>query len=193
MIESSKFVDILYSEFGNSEYADAAVVASKYEGLFKKYIEDNLELSYAWVGVNPASGAPDPVVSAKGSISFTSFKITGGMSAEFAEQAFCLKITNALKLGLITLSEPAEGDDTDVDDMPVGSFVVPPLVLNPAGVVVTAFGSKSALYKNSSTKDIAIAFYKEIFDALKLVMINPIPTPGARGAFTGTLSMVGIL
>jgi hypothetical protein len=179
MIESSKFVDILYSEFGNSEYADAAVVASKYEGLFKKYLEDNLEVSYAWVGVNPASGAPDPVVSAKGSISFASFKITGGMSAEFAEQAFCLKITNALKLGLITLSD--------------SSFVVAPLVLNPAGVIVTAFGSKSTLYKNSSTKDIAIAFYKEIFDALKLVMINPIPTPGAHGAFTGTLSMVGIL
>ena len=47
---------------GIKECKDAASALQKFWKAVCDYVSKNLEAKYAWVGVNPTSGAPDPIV-----------------------------------------------------------------------------------------------------------------------------------
>ena len=47
---------------GIKECKDASSALQKFWKAVCDYVSNNLEAKYAWVGVNPTSGAPDPIV-----------------------------------------------------------------------------------------------------------------------------------
>lgn len=50
---------------GIQNCTEASDALNKFWNAVKNYIESNLDATYSWVGVNPESGVPDPVVVVK--------------------------------------------------------------------------------------------------------------------------------
>ena len=61
MMMANKMADAIKNS-GINGCKDAASALQKFWKAVCDYVSNNLDAKYAWVGVNPTSGAPDPVV-----------------------------------------------------------------------------------------------------------------------------------
>jgi hypothetical protein len=146
--------------------ADTAEKANKKFGdAVLKNICDNIGISYAWAGVNPSSGSPDPVVMFSASVS------GGGTLTPSASLPEMLVKLAAMIKGL-AISAAA-------------GFAVAPLAFNPAGKLTVVMA-------NENTQDLAMtSFCAQIIASIKTSFPNPAPASGAHGVFTGaTTGMV---
>jgi hypothetical protein len=143
----------------------AANANNKFGDAILKNICDNISITYAWVGTNPATGTPDPVVT------FTASVSGGGTlvpSASFPEML--VKLAALIKGLTITAT---------------AGFAIAPLVFNPAGVLTVAMAMEN-------TQDLAMTdFCTQIIASIISRFPNPTPAAGTHGAFTGaTTGMV---
>jgi hypothetical protein len=148
--------------------ADTAAKANKKFGdAILKNICDNIGISYGWSAANPASGAPDPVVT------FTATVSGGGT----------LTPSDSLPLMLTKLAALIKG----LRITAAAGFTVAPLVFNPAGTLTVVMA-------NEDTQDAAMEhFCAQIITSILSTFPNPIPAAGVHGAFTGATSGMVIL
>jgi hypothetical protein len=143
--------------------ADTAANANKKFGdAVLKNICDNISISYAWVGANPATGVADPVVT------FTASVSGGGTLTPSASFALMLVKLAALIKGL-TITAPA-------------GFTVTPLLFNPAGALSVVMANEGN--QNDAMEHLCAQIITSIISAFP----NPAPAAGAHGAFTGATS-----
>jgi len=148
--------------------ADTAAAANKKFGdAILKNICDNVQITYAWAAANPASGAPDPVVT------FTATVSGGGTLTPSGSLPETLVKPAALIKGLV-ISAPA-------------GFAAAPLSFNPAAALsVTMAGEDS--------QDAAMtAFCTQVVASLKSSFVNPAPAAGTHGVFTGATAGMIVL
>jgi hypothetical protein len=131
----------------------------------KEYLEDNLEVEYSWQGVNPSSGAKDPVTKYTATVKFASFNLDEPMSLN---PGLSGKIMASVATGII--SAPAGFS------LSVGSFTIPTLTL-PSG---SAF--------QSAMMD---CIFRPICDWIKTCLPGT-PMSGSHSSFTGTGTMAKI-
>jgi hypothetical protein len=148
--------------------ADTAEKANKKFGdAILKNICGNVSITYGWGAANPASGAPDPVVT------FTATVSGGGT----------LTPSNSFPLMLIKLATLIKG----LTITAAAGFTVAPLVFNPAGVLTVVMA-------NEDTQDAAMEhFCAQIITSIISTFPNPAPAAGAHGAFTGATTGMVIL
>jgi hypothetical protein len=148
--------------------ADTAEKANKKFGdAILKNICDNISITYAWVGVNPASGVPDPVVTFTGKVSGN-----GTLTPSSSLALMLVKLATLIKGLTITAS---------------AGFTVAPLAFNPAGVLTVVMA-------NEDKQDTAMEhFCGQIVTSIISTFSNPAPAAGAHGAFTGSTTGMIIL
>jgi hypothetical protein len=146
--------------------ADTAVSANrKFGDAILKNICDNISITYAWAGTNPATGVPDPAVM------FTASVSGGGTLTPSADFPLMLAKLAALIKGL-TITAPA-------------GFTAAPLRFNPAGVLTAAMANED------NHNDAIEHLCAQIITCIISAFPNPAPAAGTHGAFTGaTAGMV---
>jgi hypothetical protein len=148
--------------------ADTAANANKKFGdAILKNICDNISITYAWVGTNPATGVPDPVVT------FTASVSGGGTLTPSASSPLMLVKLAALIKGL-TITASA-------------GFTVAPLLFNPAGVLTVVMANED------NQNDAMEHFCAQIITGIISTFPNPTPAAGAHGAFVGATTGMVIL
>jgi len=164
-MNASDMKDTIISEI-NKEAGSAANANKKFGDAILKYIVDNMEITYGWSATNPSSGAPDPQVTFKASLSGSG---TLPVSATF--ELFLVALATLIKTS-ITIS-------------PAAGFTLAPLTFNPLGVI-------TATKNKLDTQDKAMEkFCSEIITSLKSSFPNPTPVSGSHAAFAGaTTGMV---
>ena len=149
----------------------------KVQDTVASYIEDNMEISLVFTGVN-ASGATK-VINCKAHIQFPVFTFLPAPDSN----TFAVMLATALKGGLIQAE--------------TSSLVVlaPPGLLNPAGFfagfIPTDMSTKD---KDFDAKQFARKYWSNIVDQIKSNFVNPAPYVATSdgGVFTGTASTVSI-
>jgi hypothetical protein len=151
----------------------AAMVNLKLGQAISDYITQNATVMFSWVGVNPASGAPDPMVVA------SSNSLTGVISLSPTGA------TSALQHGTIQGAQIYSGL-FGITVMPPSGFAIPPTTLLPkAPIIISPSGASDATAN-------WISWATPIITCV-LAAINPLPLPGAHAAFTGVAMMTAII
>jgi len=93
------------------------------------YIQSNAILNFAWVGVHPSTGAPDPMVAPPGNIisCFITLAPSGASIAGLGTQQLAMDITNSMRATTYNITGYPTAPGVMAD--------IPPLSLNIAGVV----------------------------------------------------------
>jgi hypothetical protein len=148
--------------------ADTAEKANKKFGdAILKNICDNIGISYAWSGVNPSTGSPDPV------FVFPAMVSGGGTLTPSA----------SLPEMLVKLAVLIKGLKIKAPD----GFTVAPLAFNPAGMLTVVMA-------NEDTQDAAMDhFCAQIIASIISTFPNPLPATGTHLAFTGATTDMIIL
>jgi hypothetical protein len=162
---SSMKIDIINALKSGADTADKA--NKKFGDAILKNICDNISITYAWVGVNPATGAPDPVVTFTASVS-------GGGT---------LTPSNSFPLMLIKLATLIKG----LTIIASAGFTVAPLTFNPAGILTVVMANED------NQNDAMEHFCAQIITSIISTFPNPVPAAGAHGAFTGATTGMVIL
>jgi len=147
--------------------AGSAVNANKKFGdAILEYIVDNMDITYGWSATNPSSGATDPQVSFKASLSGSG----------------TLSVSSSFELFLLTLAAFIK---SSIRISPATGFTISPLSFNPLGVI-------TATKSNLEDPDEAMEdFCDKIIKSLIATFSNPAPSGGSHGVFTGaTTGMV---
>ena len=150
----------------NKEAESAANANKKFGDAILKYIVDNMEITYGWSATNLSSGASDPQVTFKASLSGSGILV---VSSSFEQ--FLVTLTAFIKSSIAI--SPATG------------FTLSPLSFSMTGVIIA---TKNGL----DTQDTAMEkFCSDIITSLKTSFPNPTPASGSHAAFTGaTTGMV---
>lgn len=150
----------------DKEAGSAANANKKFGDAILEYIIDNMDITYGWSATNQSSGASDPTISFKASLSGSG---TLTPSVIFAD--FLIKLAALIKSS-ITIS-PASG------------FSLSSLSFNPAGVLIAVMGKED-------NQDAAMQnLCSQIIASLKSSFPNPASVSGTHGAFSGaTTGMV---
>ena len=147
--------DIIAAMKGSTNAQDAN---KKCGDAILKNICDNIKITYGWAAVNPA-GSPDPVTSFEATVSGG-----GTLTPSDSFDAMVLKLAALIK-GLKI--EPPTG------------FNLAPLIFNPAGVL-------SISMDGEDNQDSAMTTLSDqLVKSIKASFINPTPSTGSKGAFTG--------
>lgn len=131
----------------------------------KKYLEDNLEVTYSWVATRPSDGSPDPVTSYKGTVKFTSFNLDKPMTLN---PGLSGKIVASVATGVIKAPSGFS--------VSPGSFTTPPLTL-PEG--------------SSYSGAMLDCIFKPVCNWIKTCMPGA-PMAGSHAAYVGAGTMVNI-
>jgi hypothetical protein len=158
--------DAIISEM-NQESGSAANANEKLGDAVLAYICDNMDITYGWSATNSSTGAPDPVVSFKASISGS-----GTLPISGSFPLFLVTLATLIK-SVLTIS-PATG------------FSLSPLAFNPAGVITVTLN-------NEDTQGTAMqSFCEQLIDSLKSNFPNPGPASGSHAAFVGSTTRMVI-
>ena len=151
-------------------------ISSKYQSTIKNYLVKNIEIKLAYAGVIPPS-APDVEPSFNGKLSYTAFTFLPAATKEL----FDLQLGLAIKGGLITNKDTSNG------------IVFPPLVFNPAAILITEFPSFDPA--KDSVDDFMKSYCNSIVRQIKTGFISVTPSMGARATAgsTGPVTMLSIL
>jgi hypothetical protein len=157
----------------------SAIIANATLGqAIQEYISANATITYSWVAASPPPpSTPDPIITFTSG--FSSTPVTALLpSLDFT--TFIVALSTWLKT--IPLTTPKVAEVTDP------TFVLTPLLLNPAGMVVS-------LPSGLSTFDGAMGVLaSDIITCIKTLFINPTPATGIHGGvYTGIATMVSIL
>ena len=144
---------------------DATEAQSTFGNAVKDYLEENCEITYAWVGANPSS-TPDPTVTFTAKPTWTTFSL-----APFAD--FTLWMAGLSAIVATALLTP---DDT--------TFLLTGMTFG----LVPIVGIQSGL---DDPDEAMLDVCEQIIDGVKL-MINLVPSVGSHSAFTGTATMTSI-
>jgi hypothetical protein len=146
--------------------ADTAEKANKKFGdAILKNICDTISITYAWAGVNPVTGVPDPVVTFTASASGS-----GTLTPSNSFPLMLVKLATLIKGLTITAS---------------AGFMVEPLAFNPVGVLTVVMANEDNQHEAMEH------FCAQIITGIISIFPNPAPAAGAHGAFTGvTTGMV---
>jgi hypothetical protein len=143
--------------FANKKYGDAIL----------EYIVDKMEITYGWSATNTSSGAKDPVVSFKASLSGTG---TLSPSATFAD--FLIKLAALIK--------------SSIKISPASGFSLNPLLFNPAGVITAVMNKEDT--QDAGMQNLCV----QIITSLKSSFPNPAVVSGSHGAFFGATTRMVI-
>ena len=132
----------------------------------KKHIEENIEITFSWIAFNPG-GFPDPVITFKGKINFTSFKLLPSPNII----AYGLQIGAIVGTGIVTPED--------------SKFAVTPTTLLPTPIILTES-------KADNQKDAMEYFSDELIKGIKL-KLNPIPVTGIRTTIAMIYTGTGIM
>jgi len=152
-------------------------IASKYQSTIKNYLIQNIEISLSYSGIIPGTPpTPDKEPLFKGKLSFLSFEFLPAANKEL----FDLQLGAAIKGGLVSNSEPANG------------VTFPSMSLNPAGVINTVFPKFNP--SEDSVEKFMEDYCSSIITCIKKSFVNPLPTLGERATAgsTGNVTMVSI-
>ena len=152
----------------DSEKPDNAIDAQKVFGdELSKYLIENCEIEYAWVGADPVP-SPDPVTSFIATPTWITFPLLPVPSFEL----WFVSLSTLIQTAIL---EPETS--------------VPPFLLTPLTFgIVPMVGVQSGL---TDPDDAMLDVCEQIIDGIKL-MINPIPATGTHGSYIGTASMISI-
>jgi hypothetical protein len=144
----------------NKEAGSATAANKKFGDAILEYIIANMDITYSWSASNPSSGAADPAVSFKATISGQG---TLAPSVSFSD----------------ALVEIAELIKTSLAISPASGFSVGSLAFNPDGALAATMGSEDS--QDSAMQ----SFCSQIIESLKSNFPNPTSVSGSHGAFVG--------
>ena len=158
---------------------ECETIRSKYQNIFKTYLEKNIDITLSYAGVIPGTPpTPDPEPAFKGKLTFPSFEFLPAPTKEL----FDLNLSTAIKGGLISNKDTSNG------------ITFPPLAFNQDGMIVTVFPSFDATDKNASVDDFMEKYCDSILNQIKTGFISVLPALGSRlsKSSTGAVTMVTI-
>jgi len=184
------YMDTLKDDDGKyTATADTTKLQNIFNSTLKDFLETYLQVDIIWVGASTTVPVtPDPFVGDIGyTITFSSMNVLPlsppvpiPPDPAVAEMTFDKWISVQLKTGMVQI--PTEK-----------LFQVTPLMLNPAGQIVTAFSTIAngqPPKDNEESRAMTKKAYKQVFDSLTMVMFNPIPSAGIHNTiYSGTMSM----